>query len=133
MDKDTASGPSTVGDMIETVAALRGRRQAINDELKSLNAELEQAEQALMSALDAQGTQFAGSTTHRASITETVVPTVTDWDQVEQYMLEQGALFLLQRRISAPAWRELLESGEPVPGTEPFTKRGISLTKATRR
>jgi len=45
-------------------------------------------------------------------------------------MKENDALFLLQRRPAAAAYRELLESGQTIPGVEPYTQRQIGLRKS---
>ena len=55
------------------------------------------------------------------------MPNVTDWDALNQFILEQGMLVLLQRRVSAAVWKELLELGTEVPGIESFTKRDVNI------
>jgi hypothetical protein len=79
--------------------------------------------------MDEVGLESARGGRATATISENVVPTATDWDALEQYIYENDALYLMQRRLSASAWRELIESGEVVPGTEPYTQRSISLRK----
>lgn len=123
------NSPNTLGDKIEELAALRDQKRALNAELKDINKAFEALEIEILDLLDQQGTQFAGSNRHRATISESTVPTVTDWDEFYAYVLQQQAPYLLERRVSVAAWRELVESGEPVPGTEPYTRRSLSLRK----
>ena len=46
----------------------------------------------------------------------------------KQHISRTKAWHLLQRRVSDPAYRELLELGKKVPGVEPFNKRTLSVT-----
>jgi hypothetical protein len=42
-----------------------------------------------------------------------------------------GYFHLLQKRVSEPAYRELLEKGKKVPGVQPFTARKLNLRSLT--
>jgi hypothetical protein len=123
------SSPTTLGDKIEALAQLRDRKRELNQELKDVNEEYQMLEAQVLDELDQQGTQFAGSSRHRATISEQTVPSVTDWDAFYDYVRENDALYLFERRVASAPWRELVESGEQVPGTEPFTRRTLSLRK----
>lgn len=49
------------------------------------------------------------------------------WTQLYAYIKKTGHFQLLQRRVSDPTYRELLEAGKKVPGLQPFTKVRINL------
>ena len=123
------NSPISLGDMINQLYELREQKRAAKRELDRLNDEYRDLEQDIMAKLDEQGLDLGRGSVATVSISETVVPTVEDWDQVEQYILENEALYLYERRLTATAWRELMQSGETVPGTKPFTKRALSLRK----
>jgi len=101
---------------------IKGREKELNDEWRSLELEL-------LIRLDDQGMEKASVPEGTASINETVLPQVVDWDAFYAYILENDALFLLQRRPAAAAYRELLESDQTIPGVEPYTQRAIGLRK----
>jgi hypothetical protein len=61
------------------------------------------------------------------SITSTVVANVEDWDAFGAYILKNKLLHMLQRRVSDPAYRELLDAGKKVPGVQPFNKKRLNL------
>jgi hypothetical protein len=82
-----------------------------------------------MAAMDAAGTDISRNSGFSAVLTETVVGDVKDWDAVYEYVKENEAFYLIQRRISNKPFQELLESGQTVPGIEKFTKRAISIRK----
>ena len=66
----------------------------------------------------------------KAAISETVVPAVDDWEAVFNYIKENEAFYLLQKRISVTAYRELLITGESVPGAAPFTQVKVNVSNA---
>lgn len=132
MAEAALNSPTGLGDMIDRLAEIRDEKRGLNNQLKELDEQFKDLQEAIMQALDAQGMQFGGSSRYRATITESVVPTVEDWQGVEEFVKQEDALFLFERRIAVAAWREFHESGTLVPGTSPFTKRGLSLTKAKR-
>jgi hypothetical protein len=56
------------------------------------------------------------------------VPTVEDWDAVYKHLLDTKQFELIQRRMSAVAFRELLQMGRSVPGV-----KATELTKVNFR
>ena len=50
------------------------------------------------------------------SLKTEVVPTVEDWDALHQHITDTGRFELLQKRMSATAYRELLQLGMDLPG-----------------
>jgi hypothetical protein len=52
---------------------------------------------------------------------------VKDWDLVYDYIKTNDSFYLLQKRMSAAAFRELLNLGHEVPGVEIFKDRKLNL------
>ena len=50
------------------------------------------------------------------SLKTEIVPTVSDWDALCTNIFDTGQTELLQKRMSATAFRELLAMGQSVPG-----------------
>lgn len=125
----TENSPDTLGTMIEQLAELRDRKRDLNSQIKDIEDEFNELQLRVMSALDTIGCSLTRSGPFTVSITESEVPDVTDWDAFHGYILEEGALYLLDRRASVKAWREMYESGVTVPGTQPFTKRSLNLRR----
>lgn len=121
--------PQSLGSMIDELDELRDRKRELNAELKDIEATMKALEQEIINELDSQGLKFGGGSKARATISETEVPTVVDWDAFYDYVIENKAPYLFERRVAAAPWRELHEAGEAIPGTEPFTKRSLSLRK----
>jgi len=123
------NSPTSIGATIDTMFELRERKRELNAELKDIDEQYKGLEQQLIDSLDKDDLQQTRSGKATATISEVTVPSVTDWDAFYDYVRENDALHLLERRVAAAPWRELVESDEPVPGTEPFTKRSINLRR----
>ena len=52
------------------------------------------------------------------SLKTDIVPTVEDWDQLYDHVVTTKQFELLQKRMSATAYRELLATGIDVPGVK---------------
>jgi hypothetical protein len=79
--------------------------------------------------------EYAGTATYKGdkgtiSLTETVVPTVQNWDQFNKFILKNGAFDLYQRRISSTAWRDRLEAGEKIPGVLEYTRQNLRVNQS---
>jgi hypothetical protein len=121
----------TTADLIKRLVDIREEKRKIKAREKELNEEWRSLEMEAMVRLDEQGMDKASvKEIGTISIGSTVLPQVVDWDTFGQHIIDNDALYLLQRRPAAAAYRELLESGETVPGVEPYTQRSINLRKA---
>lgn len=118
-----------LGEKIDNLFQLREQIRELDKELQALKADKNELELEILGDLDSQGLQLTRGGRATVSISEQVVPVVEDWDAYYEYIQNEGALFLLERRPATAAWRELYESGELPPGTTPFTKRSLSLRK----
>lgn len=121
--------PQTPGGKIDALFALREKYRALNAEIKELKHQMDDLELEIIAQLDSLDLGMAKGRMASVTVTESEVPTATDWDAIYNFIEENNAPYLLERRISAAAWRELKDAGELLPGTEPFKKRGISLRK----
>lgn len=126
---EISSPPLSTGAIIAKMDEVREERRAIARRDKELIEEWRSLEMELIIRLDEQGMLKAATSAGTASITETVLPNVVDWDALFDHIKETGDFYLLQKRPAAAAFRELLASGIDIPGIEPYTKREISLLR----
>jgi len=119
----------SIGAQIDIVHTLRNEIRDINSHLNELKAQKTVAESGLLASLEAQGLEQSRGKSATATITKAVVPNVLDWEAFHQFIADNHAFYLLDRRASAPSYRELLESreGEAVPGVEPYERVTISI------
>jgi len=116
-------------DIIQALVDCRDERRRIADRDKELVAAWKSLEEELLTRLDEQGMLQGKTAVGTASITEAIVPNVVDWDALHDHIRETGDFYLLQKRPSAAAFREIHASGGEIPGMEAFNKRTISLRK----
>jgi len=119
----------TFGSLIDEMYAVRTERQGLEAQAKKLGEKLDAMQARIINRLDLDETTMSRGRAASATLTETVVPKVEDWDGFYKYILENEAFHLLQRRVSSAAARETLEAGEVIDGMSTFTKRAISLRK----
>lgn len=98
---------ATIGCLIDQLAEVEADRTAHAAAGKLLDAEKTALQTRIFAALDAQGTLSGSSKTRRISISESEEPQTEDWEEALAWMTKNKCLHLVQRRIGAPAWREI--------------------------
>lgn len=116
-----------ISDAIEILASIREEIAELNRKLKDLSKQESEQQQQLMTLLEEHGMKRVSNNSYTVSINESQVPTVQDWDAFYQYIHDNNAAYLLERRPSTKPYRELLEQGIEVPGVVPFVRRTLSL------
>lgn len=119
-----------IGELIDEMFDVREQRREIAKEDTVLKSTYDELEQSLISALEATGQTSGASDTAGATIKDTIVADVQDWEKFHAWMRKTNRLYMLERRTSQLAFREYLESSrgnKPPPGVQKFEKRSISL------
>lgn len=123
----------TLNDLITQRQRLKDERSALALRDSEISRELIEVDNQLLAMLDEQGVNgtaiYSDAGRINVSISEQVVPTVTDWQAVYDYVDATGRFQLFERRMSAAAYRELLANNGSVPGVQPFTKRTINMRR----
>lgn len=117
----------TVGGMVDHLDALRESKRALEEEIKKIEAEYAGTEETLTKAMDEQGLAKASGKRATVSFTSNVVAQVEDWETFIGWVIETKNGQLVQRRVSDPAYRELRELGQVVPGATDFVKKRLNL------
>ena len=118
----------TLGALIDDLAKLRDAKKELAAKAKELDDKQAALEEEIFGRLEAEGMDKASGKLASISVGYDTVPNIVDYDALCAYIKKKGHFHLLQRRISAPAYRELLELGKPVPGLEPFQKRKLNFS-----
>jgi hypothetical protein len=116
-----------LGNEIDAIWKLREDKRAMDTAVKAVEKEIESLEAALLERLDNEGLDKASGKMGTISIGESLNGTIEDWDAFTAYLAKSKNFQLIQKRISDPAYRELLGMGKPIPGVKPFTKRKLNL------
>jgi hypothetical protein len=119
----------TIGSKIDQLKELRNERLTLEKQVKSLKECEEVLVLEVIDVLDSQDTTMGRGRVASASIVEEDIATVEDYDAFYEHIVSEDRPYLLQRRVAQGAVKELLESGEEVPGIKLLTKRKLSLRK----
>jgi hypothetical protein len=117
----------TTGALSDKFYELREQKRAHEEAIKQIGNQMSLIETQLMEQMDAEGITKATGRKATVSISETIKPNVTDWDQFYEYIRKNKYFHLLERRPSVSGCNELFETKGKIPGVVPFTKRGVNM------
>ena len=108
---------------------LREKIAAKNKEVDALKKQYNDLKEELILTIQKTGSDVIRSQLATASVVQKDVPSVKDWNAFGAWVYEHQAIHCLQRRVSAPAIREIMERNEdePPPGVEIVPIFDISL------
>lgn len=118
----------TLKQLAELRDKLIEERKALNYQVLQCTSEIDTVDQQIIKAMEEVG-DAATINGKRYAPQDVLVPKVESWDDLYSWILENQALYLLQRRVSSTAYRDLLDSGEGPDGIVPETIRKLSVRK----
>ena len=126
--KETMSKDKNLNTLLDELASIRGEIKSLQEQEKILKLRQNDLDSEIIRKMEDQGLDQIANDVCTVSKKIDVVPTVEDWDVVHQHILDTRQFELLQKRMSATAWRELLQMGQAVPGV-----KATELTKINFR
>ena len=118
----------TLDDKMNMLADTRAKLKVLLDQEKELKQVQNALEAEIAADMERQGLTQTGNDVCTISLKTETVPTVEDWDVLHQHISDTGRFELLQKRMSATAYRELIAMEPSVPGV-----RSTELTKVNFR
>ena len=106
----------TMDDLLKDLNNSKESLRELQSQEKTLKQSINELESRIILNLENQGVDRIGNDVCTVSIKKEIVPTVEDWDSVHQYIIDTNQFELLQKRMSATAYRELQQMGQEVPG-----------------
>jgi hypothetical protein len=119
----------TLGQMIDNLKMLRDFRLEKQREVDSIQAQERALEGEVLSALTEAGLDSGRGDVATASVSLTVVPTVADWPSFYEYIKQNDAFDLLERRPASGACRARWDDKLSIPGVEQMNRVSLSLRK----
>lgn len=119
--------PETLGSIIEQLIKIRDRRRELAAEDSELVEQFDELKKRVIARAKEEGSTRISSKAGTVILTEKTVPQIVDRDAMNDWILETGNIYLLQSRVNTAAFTELVESGQEVPGVQPFVKEDIQL------
>ena len=118
----------TLDDKMNMLADTRLQLKALLEQEKKLKQIQNALETEIAADMERQGLTQTGNDACTISLKTEIVPTVEDWDALHQHIIATGQFELLQKRMSATAYRELITMAQSVPGV-----RSTELTRVNYR
>lgn len=125
--RTTTTKPPSLGALIDQMWTLRDKKRELEASIKGLDGEIANIESSLLEQMASQGVDKMSGVMATVSISTNTVAQVDDWGAFWAFIHKKKYDHLLQRRVSDPAYRELLEQGIKVPGVSPFSKQRLNL------
>lgn len=107
-----------LNDLLVEVAKIRSEIKTVQAEEKSLKSQQRELESQISIRMQEQGLDKISNDVCTISLRNEIVPTVEDWDQLHEHITDTNQFELLQKRVSATAYRELIAAGIDVPGVK---------------
>ena len=118
----------TLDDKMNMLTNTRAKLKTLLNQEKELKQVQNALEAEIAADMESQGLTQTGNDVCTISLKTETVPTVEDWDVLHQHISDTGRFELLQKRMSATAYRELIAMEPSVPGV-----RSTELTKVNFR
>jgi hypothetical protein len=109
---------------------MRETRIAAQRQVEAMKGTEKELQAKIMEALEKQDAQKASGKHATASLTESEVPKVEDWNKFYAYVHKNKAFELLHRRIAITAWQERADAKVKIPGVTSMKVQDLSLTKS---
>jgi hypothetical protein len=120
-----------LSDVIDQIYDKKQARSDLAKQDKELSQDLAKLEAELLQRMQEAGTFTASSISgHKATVKLNKHPTVTDWPAFYGFIAETKNFEFLQKRLSAPSFRERWAENEVIPGTSVVEIPEISFTKS---
>jgi hypothetical protein len=120
---------SELAVVADNYSAARDARLALQKEVDKLQENESALKAVLIDALRSSGAMGVAGQKVRVTLVTKDEPTVRDWADLYDYIKENDAFDLLQKRLSAPAVRERWEAKEEIPGVGTIPVQNLSINK----
>lgn len=106
-----------IDTLIQQYIDIKNERAALATKDKELSQQGSKLQADIMHAMSEAGTYKAATADgHSVSMVKKTHPAIIDWAQFYEYVAETKNFDLLQKRLSAPAFRDRWDAGTPIPG-----------------
>lgn len=118
-----------LGNIIDELYAVKQEKKEVDAVSKKLGEQISKLEQDVRNTMADVGISQATGANAKVTVSEKTVATIQDWEETCNWIAETGSFYLLQRRISSTAYKDLLDAGEGVPGLKPTELPNLSIRK----
>ncbi|MBD3814908.1 MAG: hypothetical protein IE913_00275 [Halothiobacillus sp.] len=117
-------------ELIKRLRELQEAKSELNAQLKDIDGEIEVTQDRILAAMAQNGLSAIEAEGYKFTPTVTILPSSEDWDATFNYIKENDAFYLLYKRLSSSAVKEMLDEGMNIPGLKIHEKVTLSQRKA---
>lgn len=118
-----------LGELIALSAALRDEASNLSKQEAELRAEKELVDTEILNLMEALGTDSTSANGFTVTRKKDDIATVTDWSELYDFIVANNAPYMLQRRVTQDAVKDMVAQHGTVPGVELMPKVSLSLRK----
>lgn len=118
---------STIGGKIDQLFQLRENKRQLEEQVKVIKDQIDAIELDTIAQMNTEGVSKATGKQATVSISQSVKPSVEDWDLFYGFIKKNNYFHLLERRPSVTGCRELFETKGKIPGVVPFTQVTLNM------
>jgi len=107
---------------------ISANEKAHNDKQKIIKAKADELELDIIKTLKADKLDKVEGKIGSVKYKKDPLPSAEDWQALYKYIKKENAFFLLQKRVSTSAYKELIEAGVKVPGLKTFYKESLGTS-----
>ena len=107
-----------ITDLLTELAKTKREIKNLQEAEKLYKRTQSELETQIVIRMQEQGLDKVSNDLCTISIKQEIVPTVENWDDVHEHIVKTNQFELLQKRMSATAYRELIALGMDVPGVK---------------
>ena len=107
-----------ITDLLTELAKTKREIKNLQEAEKLYKRTQSELESQIVIRMQEQGLDKVSNDLCTISIKQEIVPTVENWDDVHEHIVKTNQFELLQKRMSATAYRELIALGMDVPGVK---------------
>ncbi len=123
----------TIGAKIDKLYKIKLKIALANKKVDAIKLEYKKLEDEIYDELSTEKLEVSEGKLGRASRKKENTPTVTNWNKLHEYIVENDAFDLLQKRVSSTAFRARWDEKVKIPGVKKFKKTSLNLTKRAKR
>lgn len=121
-----------IAGQLKTLARLMDKADALTAKLKPVQEQIAALRETLINEFTAAELSSTTAAGLRVTRTKSSVPNIIDRALLDRYRARKANWDLIPNSVPVEAWRERLEAGKAVPGTEVFNRVGISVTRIAK-
>lgn len=122
----------TAAQLADLYFEAKNERLQFAKQLEEMDRREKDLRQQVIAALNNEGVEGVSTKKVRVTLVSKIFPKVVDWEQVQKYIKKTNNWFVMQRRLSDAAIKEIWEDGKQIPGIESDSILVLSVNKVNR-